>query len=162
MTDERAEQILKDLAFGRHLSEKTLVELSRICESRAFPPGAVLFREGQQHELIYLIVSGAIALDMRVPGRGDVRVLSLGQGDVLGWSPLVGNSLMSASATVVADAAALVLPGKPLRQICEADHEVGYYVMSAMTAALSRRLVASRLLLLVLFADTSPVHAPRD
>ena len=51
-----------------------------------FAAGERLFDEGGVADMFWLIEHGGIALDMRVPGRGDQIVETLGPGTVLGWS----------------------------------------------------------------------------
>jgi hypothetical protein len=51
-----------------------------------FAAGERLFDEGGIADMFWLIEQGGIALDMRVPGRGDQIVETLGPGTVLGWS----------------------------------------------------------------------------
>src|SRR6266571_8255754 len=51
-----------------------------------FAAGERLFDEGGVADMFWLIEQGGIALDMRVPGRGDQIVETLGPGTVLGWS----------------------------------------------------------------------------
>ena len=50
----------------------------------------------------------------------------------------------------------VALPGDQLRQLCEAEHEVGYHIMRQLASALSRRLLATRLQLLDLFGEHVP------
>ncbi len=52
-------------------------------------PGERLFREGTPAGGCWLIHDGCVALDLTVPGRGQVVVQTLGAGDVLGWSWLI-------------------------------------------------------------------------
>jgi CRP/FNR family transcriptional regulator, cyclic AMP receptor protein len=51
-----------------------------------YAAGERLFDEGGVADMFWLIEQGGIALDMRVPGRGDQIVETLGPGTVLGWS----------------------------------------------------------------------------
>ncbi len=76
-----------------------------------FPHDTLLFKEGEDHGRIYVIWRGGVVLDMHVPGRGQVRILSLGPGDLLGCSPMCGETRMTARATTHADTVALVDSG---------------------------------------------------
>jgi CRP-like cAMP-binding protein len=162
MSDPDVQPLLGQLEFSRHLPARALAELSRIGERRDVPVGTVLFKEGEKHGLIYVLCSGKIVLDMPVPGRGDVRILSLGAGDLLGWSPVVGDSMMTATATAKEATTVIAIPGDELNRICESDHEIGHQVMRQVAAAMSRRLLATRLQLLDLFAETTPEASPAD
>src|SRR3569623_689264 len=61
-------------------------------------PRAVVFREGAPADALYVVISGRIGLDIRVPEHGNVRILTVGPGELLGWSALVGNERMTATA----------------------------------------------------------------
>ena len=54
-----------------------------------FEAGQRLFHEGTPASGCWLIHDGCVALDLMVPGRGQIVVQTLGPGDVLGWSWLL-------------------------------------------------------------------------
>src|SRR5690606_22092237 len=60
--------------------------LARHASPASFTAGQRLCAEGGTADMFWLIDTGAVALDMRVPGRGDVVVETLPAGTVLGWS----------------------------------------------------------------------------
>jgi CRP-like cAMP-binding protein len=63
---------------------------------------------------------------------------------------------MTCTAVTLDNVEAVVVTGAKLLELCEQDHEFGYHLMRRMATALSRRLLATRLQLLDLFADTPP------
>ena len=95
-------------------------------------------------------------LQMRVPGRDDVRILSLGPGDMVAWSALLTGGRMTASAVALEDTEVVSVSARDVLAICESNHSFGYHVMRQMGQALADRLLATRLQLLDLFAETSP------
>lgn len=156
MKTDELRQLLGELAFSAELPDKVLDELAACATVSDYPAGAVLFREGSANENLYLICEGAVALEMCVPARGCLRLLSLGPGDVLAWSALLGQQPMTATAVATEPTRVVAASGRKLLALCEADHEVGYALMRRMAAALARRLVATRLQLLDLFAAEAP------
>jgi CRP-like cAMP-binding protein len=94
---------------------------------------------------------------MFVRGRGRVPLMTAGPGDLVGWSPLFGGHPMTATATALEPVRVLSFDGQDLRGLCEANHEVGYHVMRQLALVLSDRLLATRLQLLDLFQDQSPL-----
>lgn len=145
---------LKKMQFTADLSPAALEQLAVIAAPKTYPLGAVLFREGAAHDSLYLLASGRVGLEMRVPGRGAVRILSLGPGDILGWSPLLSAGPMTATAVALEPCVAVAIPGRDLLSLCQSNHELGCQLMRRMAEALSRRLLATRLQLLDLFSDT--------
>lgn len=122
--------------------------------------GSVIFREGMVHDQFAIVISGLVALEMHIPIRGDLRILTVGRGDILGWSPLLGAEAMSATAKAVDDVVLLAANGVELRQLCERDHNVGYSLFSMLAKALSSRLFATRLQLLDVFSNEPPPIKP--
>lgn len=161
MEVEQLSFVLQALAFSSDLPAGVLRQIAAICQLREVRAGEIVFREGSRAAELFLIEQGHIALEMAVPGRGSCRILTLGPGDVLGWSALLGDGTMTATAIAVDAARLLVAPADQLRKLCEGDHELGYHVMRRMAHALARRLVATRLQLLDLFSQEPPPLSPQ-
>jgi CRP/FNR family transcriptional regulator, cyclic AMP receptor protein len=155
------EESLRSLAFSASLPDSVVIQLCALASMERAGPGTILFREGSVHDGISLVVDGHVSLEMNVPGRGDLRILSLSTGDVLAWSALLAHGRMTASAVAVSDVQLLTFRGSELRQLCESNHEVGFHVMQRVATALSRRLLATRLQLLDLFTAQPPPIDPR-
>lgn len=145
--------LLEELRFTQDLPSDVLQQLADEVRMIRVPSGATLFREGSPCETIYLIVSGHFVLGMNVPGRGTVPILTVGKGEMFGWSSLLRTGRMTTNAVATEDTTCLVARGAKLAELCEANHTFGYYLMRRMAAAISDRLVATRLQLLDMFAD---------
>lgn len=159
MTDE--ESILRQLqlsTLGAVLDDSHLAELARIVVPVFKPSNSVLFKEGSPADALWILCAGRIALDIWVPGRGAVRVLTLGPRDMLGWSALVGDGSMTTTATVTDDTKLLRLPADQLKDLCLRDHTLGYAIMGNVARSLANRLCCTRLQLLDLFAETEPAQ----
>lgn len=151
-----AAQILKSLqssVLGRELSTDHLQALQTLAVCENHSVGTALFQEGLPADSLFILDSGRVGLDIRVPLRGAVRIQTVGAGDLLGWSPLVGDGHMTATATVLDAAAVLKIPGPQLKSACIRDPLLGYAVMHRIALALARRLHGTRLQMLDLFAE---------
>lgn len=151
--------LLSDLYFARGLPPRTLAALAAMAGLQTIPARTVLFREGAPCPDLFLVQAGHFSLDMNVPGRGHVTILTVGPGELLGWSALLGEGSMTAAATALEESRVITLPGAMLRTLCQTDHEFGFGLMRHTAVALSKRLLATRLQLLDLFApvDRQPV-----
>ncbi len=149
--------VLKNLRFSESLPPHVLEAIAGAATLCDFPAGTVLFREGAQNDKLMIVATGRVALDVRVPGRGDVRILSLGPGDMVAWSALFGGGRMTTSAVTLQDTQLVAIPAAEVMSLCESDPSFGYNLMRQVALALANRLVATRLQLLDLFADTAPV-----
>ena len=90
---------------------------------------------------------------MNVPGRGDVAFLTVGPGELVGWSGLIGDGRMTATATAIEDTALIAMSGERLRDLCSCEKDLGYVLLQRVSEVLSRRLLSTRLQLLDLFAE---------
>ncbi len=143
---------IQEAGFAGNLPAAMLARLAAIARVVEWTEGTVIFREGDQRDDVYILRSGQVALEMNVPGRGSTRVLTVGPRELLAWSALLGDGRMTTSALAVEPTLAIAISGHELRQLCQADHEIGYHVMGQVASALSHRLLATRLQLLDLFA----------
>jgi CRP-like cAMP-binding protein len=152
-------QALYEHSFVVGLAPHILAELAALVARREFSPGDMVFREGANCDDLFLIATGLVALDVQVPCRGPVRILTIGQGELLGWSALLGTGPMTATATALEPTAAFAIPGARIRSLCERNHEVGYRIMQQTASTLAQRLTATRMQMLDLFAEPSQ-HVP--
>lgn len=158
MDTEKLKFVLEELHFSSALPSATVDHLAEASTAQQVPAGAMVFREGGPNDNLYLVRSGRLALEMGVPGRGAVRILTIGPGGMTGWSALLDpRKKMTTSAVALEDSEVLVAPADKLLELCEADHGFGFHLMRQMAGSLSKRLVATRLQLLDLFS-----HAPSE
>ncbi|WP_161604242.1 Crp/Fnr family transcriptional regulator [Roseiconus nitratireducens] len=125
----------------------------------AWPEQEILFREGEVHRRLYWVHLGRIRLEMSGAHAGSKAILTVGPGDILAWSTLLGDGRMTTSAVPMTATTLLAFDAESLRQLCESNHDVGYRVMTTVAASISKRLLATRLQLLDLFHH--PPGAPR-
>jgi CRP-like cAMP-binding protein len=144
-------ELLQSCDFLRPIPVKLVEKLSQFAEERCYAAGTPLFTEGAAHHEFHILLEGHVRLDMHVPNRGRVPILSAGPGDVLAWSSLVGNAIMTSTGVALVDVRTITLPSNSLISLCESEPEIGFHVMRQLASALSRRLVATRLQLLDLY-----------
>ena len=149
--------VLAKLRFSEALPLAVLQRVAAIAQLRGIPTGTFLFREGAQNDQLMIIAIGKVALDIQVPGRGEVRIISLGPGDMVAWSALLGGGRMTTSAVALEDTQVVAIGAADALALCQSDPVFGYHLMHQVAQVLANRLVATRLQLLDLFADTEPV-----
>lgn len=141
--------------FGEFLSPSSLAALNSISDTIEMQPGDYLFREGQENRTVYTLLKGQLDLAMTVPGRGPTRILTLGRGDLVAWSAVLGDGIMTASAVCVEAAQLSSVDCKLLMNMIESNPTLGIEFMKMMATGLSKRLLATRLQLLDLFASNT-------
>jgi CRP/FNR family transcriptional regulator, cyclic AMP receptor protein len=110
--------------------------------------GSYLLREGEAADRFFLIRQGSVALEVHAPGRGSIVIETLDAGDVVGWSWLFAPYRWQLDARAIEACRLIAFDGACLRGKCEADHELGYQLMSRFAAQIVERLQATRLQLL--------------
>lgn len=141
---------------GKYLSREQIDKLIDATSIVEIQIGEFLFREGQTNPMIYVMLEGQLDLVMQVRHRGSQRILSLGKGDLVAWSALLGSGVMTCSALCIRDARLVAIDARVIMDRMERDHEFGYHFMRWIAIALSGRLTATRLQLLDLFAPAIP------
>jgi hypothetical protein len=116
-----------------------------------FSPGELIFREGDPANRFYLICNGRVALETYVRDRGTVLIQHVGEGDILGWSWLFPPYYWHFDARAVEPTTAVFFYGTPLRDECEADHDLGYELMKRITEVIIQRLQGTRRQLLTAY-----------
>lgn len=156
MTVDEIYTELSQVPFCARLPDAGLRCLADCAQPRSFDAGQVLFHEGTVSSDLFLMRRGRVQLQMRVPGRGSVPILTLGPGQLVGWSAAMHGGEMTTSAIALETTEVFALAGDTIRTLCEQDHELGFRFMQQLAGALARRLVATRLQLLDLFATDPP------
>jgi CRP-like cAMP-binding protein len=106
-----------------------------------------------------IVRHGRAGLRLAVPGRGVVTVMTVEPGDVYGWSAVVPPYRATSTVLAIDAVDALVFPAVELRDLLGRDPEAAAGLHAALLGVLARRLTATRLQLLDLFA-TQPAGFP--
>ena len=145
--------LLSATRFVEGISSDHLQSLCRASRLLKLPAAAKLFNEGSIEDEVFVISSGHIRLSMNVPGRGEVPFLTTGPGELVGWSGLIADGRMTATADAVEETTLIAMSGKKLREIFESEKDLGYVLLQRMAQVLSKRLVSTRLQLLDLYSN---------
>ena len=130
------------------------VELVSGCASNVrFADGEMLFREGDDAAVFYVIRHGRVALEMFVPSRGPVTIETVDAGEVIGWSWLFPPYRWHFDAQALGLVRATVFDAACLRQKCEQDTAFGYDLMGRFAQVLIERLQWTRLRLLDVYGN---------
>lgn len=140
--------VLADHPFFRGLPSGDVALIAGCGSNVHYAENAVIFREGDPSDHFYLIRHGRVALEIVSPDRGPLTVLTLGAGDVIGWTWLVPPYRMGCDARALEPVRATQFDGACIRRKCEEDPRLGYELLKRFAAVLGQRLQATRLQLL--------------
>ncbi|MEO8245802.1 MAG: cyclic nucleotide-binding domain-containing protein [Chloroflexota bacterium] len=119
------------------------------------PPDTILLREGDDTGIFAVITRGRVALRMRVPERGQMTILTVEPGDVVGWSSVVPPHRSTSTAVTVEETRLLVFEARTLRGLLDSDLALAATLYPRLLEAIGRRLSATRQQLLDLYAQQS-------
>jgi len=93
-------------------------------------------------------------LDIHGGHRGDIRIQTIEQGEIIGWSWLIPPHKWTFNAHAIEEVTATALDGACLRKKCEADHELGYELLKRFSTVLAKRLEWTRIQLLDIYGTS--------
>jgi CRP/FNR family cyclic AMP-dependent transcriptional regulator len=135
------------------LDQAARSELASIGRLIAVPAGTVLMREGDANDDMAIVLEGRVALRMRVPERGQVTVVTIEPGDVVGWSAMVPPYRATSTAVALVDTELAQFEGPQLREAIAASADLAAQLYPVLLKAVARRLEGTRLQLLDLFSQ---------
>lgn len=149
---ETLERIIAEHPFFAGLESYYTGLLTGCASNVRFTSGTYIFKEGEAADHFYLLRAGKVALEAFPPQGKPIVVETLGEGDVLGWSWVIPPYIWSFHGRALQETRAIALDGKCLRGKCEQNHDLGYEVLKRFSQLMARRLSATRLQLLDVFA----------
>ena len=153
---ENLERVVKAHPFSADLSQQHLAVLACGARNVRRQAGEFLFKEGTEATRFYLIRKGRVALEVHVPGRGEIQVESVGAGGVVGFSWLFPEHTWTLDARATETLIALEFDATCLLPKMEQDPSLGFALTKPLTRELYRRLNQVRLSRLDVYAGSKP------
>ncbi len=125
--------------------------LAELAQQVHFDAGQVIFHEGDDYSVFYLLGDGTVALEIEAPGQV-LRVQTLYAGDELDWSAVLPHAGKHFQARALTPVTALAFEGEQLLASFHADPAFGLAFMLRLMGVVSERLRATRVQLLDLYA----------
>lgn len=146
-------ETLQSIPWFSSLERPHFEKLVALAYEKNWPANYLIFREGEVNDALHLIIAGQVALEVHIPTRGRVTILTIGPNELFGWSAVVPVvQKKTASARAVHPTYAIAFNGAALRKACDEDHDLGYYFFHRMTNVVASRLTATRMQLLDMYA----------
>ena len=143
MNENNVIKTLQGISFLHGIDPDHLQQIASIAEIRIYDTNDILFHEGEPAEHVYLVVSGRIVLELCPATIYTKKLMSVGPGEMLGWSSFVEQRNYASTGVVVAPTQLVKIDGKKLRAICDRDPEFGYDFMHRIMRALAKRLTTT-------------------
>jgi len=134
--------------FLHGLSRDHLAGLAETASDVTFPARQRLFDDGGSANRFWLLQSGHVTLDLHVPGRGRMKIDTIGMGELLGWSWLFPPYRWAFGAVAASPVEAFEFDARAVRARCESDPVLGYELTTRLAHVVARRLQATRIRLI--------------
>ena len=144
MSDPTVFETLRSIEFFHGIADEHLKQFSEIAELVEFQPHTVIFREQDHAKHVYLIVNGRVALISCDPVVGCRELMTVTDGELIGWSPLVGRERLSDTARTTTATKAFALDGEQVLAFCRENPQFGFEFMHRAAQVLAARLGATR------------------
>jgi len=130
--------------FGAGIPAPSLERLASVGRLREAGPGELLLVEGAPTTELDLILAGRVGVTEREPGRGEVTLMTVEPGDIVGWSVLLTHLPATATARVMERTLLVAFPAEDLRAAIARDPVLSAAVHRQALDAVARRLLATR------------------
>ena len=135
-----------------------ITDLLAGCATNAhFQADAYLLKADAPADTFYLVRSGDVAVELRMPGRGRLTVQTVHPGHIVGASWFLPPYRWRFDARAVDTVRATGIDAACLRSKCDADPRIGYQVMQRFLPVVAERLQSARLRLVDLYAPPNEV-----
>ena len=143
-TELKVLTILRSLEVTRDLETEHLRKLASLTSEVEFAEGEIIYRVGDVGEAIYIIETGQVVIEMNVPGQGEVTVLTVGPGQLFGWSSLFPSERTMARARAVKPTQAIAINANRLQAACRTDHRLENAIIRCTAKVMADRIKTTR------------------
>ena len=140
--------------FAADFRPEHTARLAALAKQVHFAAGQVIFHEGDDYSVFYLLGDGMVALELEVPGHV-LRVQTLHAGDELDWSAVLPHAGKHFQARALTPVTALAFEGDELLASFKSDPEFGLAFMLRLMGVVSERLRAARVQLVDMYSPVA-------
>ncbi|MCQ8770536.1 cyclic nucleotide-binding domain-containing protein [Streptomyces telluris] len=126
----------------------------------SFPLGARIFEEGTRADRFWVVRTGSVDLDLRVPGRRPAVVDVVGPGELMGWSWLCPPHMWHLGAEATSPVRAWEFDAEAVIELCGEDPALDHALLIYVVEAIGRRLRSARTCLLDLYSPSGSGEPP--
>ncbi|GAB4535046.1 MAG: hypothetical protein Kow0063_18830 [Anaerolineae bacterium] len=143
-------EIIESFAVFEDLQENEIQALATLAEEEQYKPGEFIFHEGGPANKLYLLLEGRVEMMMATNAEGTKQaiVMTVGPGEIFGWSSLVEPHRLTASARCATRVRVVAITATGLRALMTMSCSLGYRLMQKGCQIASARLRATRMQLL--------------
>lgn len=144
MSDPAIRSYLSQHPFFAGLSDAHLDLLTSSATPQRFSTQSRVFKYDTSADSFYILRDGKVGVEIPAIAGEPLRIQTLGNGGVLGWSWLIPPYRWLFDARALTPSEILVMDGARLREQCETDPVLGYQLLKRFAVLMAERLNASR------------------
>lgn len=135
----QASELLSHLPLFETLTPRELEELGAVAVPRSFERGEVIFQEGSQGDVMYVIREGRVLIKREHAGGRTIALTEMGAGDLFGELAIFDKEARSASAECVEPTRVVALTSGDVTRVLHRNPEIAVKLLQQ----LSRRIRAA-------------------
>ena len=133
-------EALRKVYLFQSLKNSELEQILSIARRWKYSNGQAVFREGDEGDRFYLILSGEVRISKQVPGIGEEALAVLKPGDFFGEMALIDDSPRSADAIANRDTTLLGIERKEFESLLFLNKDLAYSVLWAFSRTFCQRI----------------------
>lgn len=145
---------LQSIPWLMDLTPAQFKKLEKISGQMYLSAGEILYREGDNDNLIFIVSEGRLSVEFLVPGHGQVCIYYAEPLDLLGWdrlTPVARQRIATISA--VKNSFLIYFDANALSELCREDAVLGFLIMQRLTNVIASRMLSMRIKLMDLIVQ---------
>ncbi|OQY34947.1 MAG: hypothetical protein B6241_03470 [Spirochaetaceae bacterium 4572_59] len=133
-------EVLKNITILSALSPEEVQNLYSHMMEESFPKGQALFNEGDKGEIMYIVLSGAVSIQVNTLDGDSLEIAEITEGNFLGEMSIFDSSARSATCIPKCDTTVLSLKSDDFYQFIRKKPKAGISIMHSMLKTITERL----------------------
>ena len=144
-------EVISTQPFFKGLDDQYLKLFAGCASNKMFKEGEFLLTENKPSTQFFIIEEGKAVIEVFAGNKGTIRVQTLSDGDLVGWSWLFPPYKNQFDAMALSLTKVIAFEGSCLQKKCKDDYKFGYEMLRRMTAVIIDRLRNTRLQLIDIY-----------
>lgn len=132
--------LIRQIELFKDIPDDELKKILEITFVKDYPQGTVLFNEGMDGDVMYVIINGEVQLSKKKENKESILIASLKAGSFFGEMSLIENEKRSAAAKISVPTKMLVITRRTFQQLLEVNPQITSKLLMMILRVMSRRL----------------------
>jgi CRP-like cAMP-binding protein len=132
-------ETLTNIPLFQGLNSTQIELLGPLFERFTCTPETTIFEQGDQPQYLYILLKGTIIIRYKPYDGPPISFPRLHEGDVFGWSVVVGSKCYTSSSMSASDVEAIRIRGTDLWKLVRNHPETGKIILDRLAASVSPR-----------------------